>query len=96
MSEPMAGFTEVKAKCVVCGEEKAVSACWNVTGGWLCAACDSVGRVWAARMARNPELVFDVPVSAAYNTFGYVIGMASNVSPLPSADTPVTVEANRG
>ncbi len=106
MSEPMVGFTEVKAKCVACGEEKAVSACWNVTGGWLCAACDSVGRVWAARMARNPEKVFDVPLITCLESLSsssrYILAATGSINIGPStisaifdADKPITVEVGK-
>ena len=91
MSEPMVGFTEVRANCVVCGEEKAVSACWNVTGGWLCAACDSVGRVWAAMMGRNDakmraKLRKDFESLESTNLKPLTVGPAGDMPPLTVED----------
>ncbi len=95
--QPTCSFTEVKATCCVCGESKPIPGCFPLADGWLCAVCDLAGRVWAARMARNPEKVFDVPISAIHSMYGVTIASISGISPLPfDTDKPFTVEADRG
>ncbi len=64
MSEqPTCGAHVVKVKCCVCGEMKSDASCFSLAAGWLCVDCDVAGRVWAARMARNPVLVHVASIS---------------------------------
>ena len=81
-------------KCVVCGESKLTSHHLDNGDGW-CMACDLKGRLWAARMARNPENVFDVSNSAPSRSIGIVAGIAA-INRVMTDPKPLIVTGNGG
>jgi hypothetical protein len=51
--------------CCVCGAETLEPIVSPYKENPLCCDCGYAGKVWAAKMARNPEKVFDVPLTVA-------------------------------